>query len=187
MFAWVESLVGFAENLYFTTLDFFQRKGMADITQITPQLWTGGAITNEADVDQLVGAHITADIDCRLEFDDQSLIQADADLPNAGPLIDAHPKIAYLFDGVADDGLPKPVSWFQKAWEFAHPILTDGGVVLAHCAAGHNRGPSMCYFLMRASGGMTSADAYALITQKRPVVTLAYRDDADKAIEALGL
>jgi len=159
---------------------------LADITQLNSNLWTGGAIANDADVAQIVRLGITADIDCRLEFDDEPLLDG-REVANAAHLIEAHPQIAYLWNGVADDGQPKPVSWFRRSWEFAYPLLTDGAVLLIHCLAGKNRGPSVSYFMLRAYWDMSSADAYGLITTKRPVVTLAYREDADRAIEEMGL
>lgn len=160
---------------------------MADITEINTQLWTGGAIVTDADVGQLVADGITADIDCRLEYDDESLLEGYSALPNTPNALKNHTSIAYLYDGVADDGVPKPVSWFTAAWIFAQPILKNGGVILAHCAAGHNRGPSMAYFLLRAYWTMPGPAAFALIQQKRPVASMVYSADADAAILELGL
>jgi protein-tyrosine phosphatase len=91
------------------------------------------------------------------------------------------------FDGVPDDGRPKPVSWFSRAWDFAQPIFEDGGVVLLHCAAGVNRGPSMAYFLLRANWHMDGDRASALIQRQRPKAQMAYRVDVDRAIAALNL
>ncbi len=158
-----------------------------DVSQINPQLWCGGAITTEEDVNAIAALGITADIDCREEFDDHSLIAEFDNFPPDSPALKNHPQIAYCYDGTPDDGFPKPVSWFQTAWTFAQPILTNGGVVLSHCASGRNRGPSMAYFLLRAQWKMTGNEAYDLLKQKRPQVGVAYRADADKAIEVLGL
>lgn len=188
MWLWVERLGGDAQNLFARLAARIGVRQVADATQITNQLWAGGAITSAADVDYLVHLGITADVDCRLEFDDQSLISDYyTHLPNAAQALRDSPEIAYLYNGVADNGQPKPVDWFTKTWTFAEPILKSGGVVLCHCAAGVNRGPSMCYFLMRAYGDMSPDDAYALIHAKRPIVEVAYRHDADAAITALGL
>lgn len=49
---------------------------------------------------------------------------------------------------------------------------------------GINRGPSMAYAIMRA-GGFDGDTAAALLQDKRPVVGLAYRADADDALEIL--
>lgn len=160
---------------------------MADITRVTSQLWTGGAITTESDVDEIAEAGITADIDCRLEFNDNDLILAYNKLPPTPDSLRNHPDITYLYDGTADDAEPKPVSWFAKAWTFAEPILDDGGVVLSHCASGQQRGPGMCYFLLRASGDLSGPDAWALVKSRRTLADPVYVSSADRALDALGL
>lgn len=187
MWTWVERLGGDAQNFFARLAALVGVREMADATEILPQFFTGGAISSEADVETLVAMGITADIDCRLEYDDQSVIDEYAEKPNAKDALEAHPKIAYLYNGVADDKQPKPAAWFQRSWEFAEPILKSGGVVLAHCAAGVNRGPSTCYFLMRAYLGMSGDEAYSLIVHLRPVAEVGYRQDADEAIVTLGL
>ena len=159
----------------------------ADVSQINPQLWTGGAITIEAQVAQLVEDGITADIDCRLDFNDQSLINGYNNLPPTPGSIKSTThflgkKIAYCYDGVADDGQPKAASWFETAWKFAEPQFQAGGVVLAHCAAGQNRGPSIAYFLLRAYFRLEGDEAFNLIKEKRPVARMIYRGDADRAL-----
>jgi Dual specificity phosphatase, catalytic domain len=156
-----------------------------DITQITPQLWTGGAITSDADVRGLVALGIDADIDCRVSPD--TSIGKFSGLSDTPDSLKSHPTLKYLYDGMPDDGVAKPVAWFAKAWTFAKPILERGGVVLAHCSAGTNRGPSMCYFLLRAYMHMSANDAFALIKSKRSGAECCYRSDADRAIMALGL
>ncbi len=165
-----------------------------DANQINDQLWCGGAVTTDADVAQLDAWGITADIDCREEFDDHSLIDEYNGLPPTPNSLKL--KMRYCFDGVPDDGQPKPISWFQTAWVFAKPIFDAGplggdgsepGVLLCHCAAGVNRGPSMAYFLLSAHWKLSGDDAFALLKAKRPQVQVAYRISADSAITALGL
>ena len=157
---------------------------MADFSFITARLATGAAISDPADLDQLVAAasagrtqsgdplraHI---LDCRAELDDL-------------PLLASHPSISYLFAGVPDDGLPKPTDWFARGISFALPALaTPGHKVYCHCAAGINRGPSMAYAVMRA-WGLGPNQAETLIRAARPQVALAYKFSADSAIIALG-
>lgn len=187
MWLWIERLGGNVQNLAARLVARLGVRRMADVSQIADQFWTGGALTSAADVDYIVHLGITADADMRLEFDDESVLSHSSDLPNAKPVLEAHPQIAYLYNGVADDGKPKPVSWFETTWNWAEPLLKGGAVVLCHCAAGVNRGPSMTYFLLRAYLGMKGDDAYALITEKRPIAEVGYRKDADEAIIVLGL
>lgn len=158
---------------------------MADFTQINDLLWVGGAITSVTDVETIYGAGVDADIDCRQEQDDQSFVDAFSNLPPTPN--HAKEVFHYLYIGVPDDGQPKPVSWFEAAWNFAKPLFDQKISIDAHCAAGVNRGPSIGYFLLRAYWHMTGDDAFALLKQKRPQVNVAYRNDADQAITALHL
>lgn len=172
------------QTLWYTIREKVFGKKM-DVSQINGQLWAGAAVTTAADVEQLASSGVTADIDCRLEFNDQSLIDGYNNLPSTPQALKAHPTIAYLYDGVADDGQPKPVSWFQTAWEFGKPILDDKGVLVCHCAAGVNRGPSMAAFFLMAYWHLTPDAARSLIVSKRPVANIAYLNDANIAAEEL--
>jgi dual specificity phosphatase 3 len=145
-----------------------------DASKINPQLWTGGTIEDRADVLWLVKQGVTADIDCQEEHQDL-------------PYTAQFPELHYLWAPQSDDGNRKPVSWFSDMYRFAQPILNAGGVVLTHCGLGHNRGPSAAYFLLRAHWGYSPARAKSLIQLRRPVATIAYAKDADRAIQLLRL
>jgi len=145
---------------------------MSDFNFVTDRLATGAAVSSAADVAQLVAAGVTHVIDCRAEFDD-------------GPLF-AQGGVAYLWNGVADDGQPKPADWFGRSLAFAMPVLGQPKFkVYAHCAAGVNRGPSTCYAVLRALG-FSAELAEQVIRAARPQVGLAYKKDADLAVPLLG-
>lgn len=150
-----------------------EARAVADFQFVTPRLATGAAISSPDDVQQLIAAGITHIIDCRVEFDD-------------GPLLAAS-GAQYLYDPTADDGQhPKPVSWFQPGIAFALAALAQPKTkVYAHCAAGHNRGPSMCLAIMVALG-WTELQAKTAIITVRPAATIIYADDALAAVQALG-
>jgi protein-tyrosine phosphatase len=96
------------------------------------------------------------------------------------------PTVQLLWNPTADDGQPKPASWFATSLAFALPALAQPkNRVYTHCSAGVNRGPSTCYAIMLASG-FTAKDADAIIRAARPVVNIAYEADADSAVAALG-
>lgn len=146
--------------------------GMADFTMITVRLATGGAITSSDDVTALKNAGITHVIDCIEGSDDTSLLAGSG--------------MVYLYNGTQDDGQHKPPAWFAASLAFALPALAQPHVkVYAHCAAGVNRGPSTAFCILRALG-WTSASAEAVIRAARPQVGLAYKSDADAAIDVLG-
>ena len=149
---------------------------MVDFSQITERLFTGAGISTAADVDQLVAAGITHIIDARDDFDDEAIVMA------------SHPFIFYTWNPTPDDGHhPKPSEWFGKAVIIAMgaTIAASDAKVYTHCAAGVNRGPSLAYAILRAMG-LSKDEAYNMIKAKRPQAGIAYRDDADAALQQLG-
>lgn len=148
---------------------------MTDFQFVTSRIATGAALSGPEDVVAMVEAGVTHIIDCCAEFDDTALFIAN---PNV---------VVVLWNGVEDDGQPKPSSWFQKSIDFALDALTKPHAkVYAHCAAGVNRGPSTCYAIIR-SLGISAEDAETIIRKVRPQVGLAYKSDADKAVSDLYL
>ncbi len=79
-----------------------------------------------------------------------------------------------------DDGERKPREWFDRGIAIARSALADPDArVLVHCAAGINRGPSMCLAILRAVVGLSRDDAYAAIKRVRPLAAMRYRDEAE--------
>ena len=144
-----------------------------DYNWVTERLATGGGLSSEADVQQLVADGITHVVDVTDAENDQQFVATEA--------------LIVCWNPTADDGQhPKPVSWFQTSLNFALPVFpSTTGKVYAHCSAGVNRGPSTCYAILRALG-LTAAQAEAMIRAARPQVGLAYQADADAAVVALG-
>jgi dual specificity phosphatase 3 len=145
---------------------------MADFSKITERLFCGAQINNAVDMLQIVGAGVTHIIDAQVERNDGGLLEAST---------------MYLWDPTADDGQhPKPVPWFKVAVEFATNAFADPGmIVMTHCAAGVNRGPSLAYAIMRAQG-WSAIDAEAQLRKGRPQVNIAYKADAEQALRMLG-
>jgi hypothetical protein len=158
------------------------------LSQITANIWTGGALRSYDDIFIVAKLGITAIEDERDEFDDIDLV----DFYNAHHYDEHDPTfIHYLYNPVEDDGQPKPVSWFKKSWDWAEGLLQRGHVVLVHCHDGRNRGPSKVYFLIRAWYGMSRDETVDLIHSRRPETnedhSLRYIDDADEALVVLDL
>src|SRR6266852_1790662 len=131
-----------------------------DYNFITDRIATGAGLVSTGDVDQLAQDGIRVVIDCRAEFDDH-------------PLLVKHPEILYLWNGVFDDGKPKPTSWFTKALDFTLPLIAKPTMKFYfHCAMGINRGPSMAYAFMRAALGLGGDVTEKLIRLARPKVGL---------------
>lgn len=141
-----------------------------DANKITARLWTGAAL-QPGDVATMQAAGITHVIDCRSEGGDDSHVLG--------------ANFATLWNPTADDGAPKTADWFLRSIYFAMGALHEPkSVVLAHCAAGVNRGPSTAYAIL-LSFGIDKAVAEQLIRQARPQVGLRYKADAEAAVAGL--
>ena len=128
-----------------------------DFNFVTNRVATGALIHNEADLLVLIQAGITHIIDC-------------CEPEDAG--VSNHPDIHYLHNPTGDDGQHKNASWFEVSINFGLEALSHPkNKVLAHCAAGVNRGPSTCYALLR-SQGLAADEAERLIRSARPQVGL---------------
>ena len=122
---------------------------------VTERIAVGGGISSKADVDQIVAAGITHVIDMRAEFDDDTLNDS---------------RITILWLPQVDDGAMRPLGHYRKGIQFAFPALAlPDTKVFPHCAGGLNRGPTMCYALLRAFG-FPQSEAIAKIRSVRPAV-----------------
>jgi len=138
---------------------------------VTPQLVLSGDLAhdrNEArsQLAQWSQAGITHIVDVRSEDDDEWFVNLHA------------PHIAYHWLGVDDDGTPRDHDWFEAgvtsiraAWR--QPLAK----VLVHCQMGMNRGPSMGYAAMLATG-WDPVEALVAIRAARPIATTFYAPDA---------
>jgi len=144
---------------------------LADANQITQQLWVGGELdpTNRqramAQLDELMDRGIRSIIDCRMESNDIDWVTQ------------AKAQIDYLSVGVEDAGYLMPDEWFDDGVTYALDQIGDNCVVLAHCQMGINRGPSMGFAILLAQGWDPIA-ALELIKSRRPIVRIAYAEDA---------
>jgi protein-tyrosine phosphatase len=144
---------------------------MADFSKIHERLYCGGQINDANDIQLIVAAGIT------------HVINAQAERTLSDDLLGG---LGYLWCPTADDGQhPKPVEWFRNAIDFALAAMSTQGRVLAQCGAGNNRGPSLAYAILRAQGLNASA-AMTLLKAGRPQVGVAYWEDAELALKALG-
>lgn len=145
-----------------------------DFSKIHERLYVGSQINTVDDFLEIQKAGITHIVDSQSERND---ILYKPDSLN----------IAVLWDGTPDDGIhPKSVDWTQKAIDFSIKALSNPGtIVLTHCAAGRNRGPSHAYGILRCQG-FSVLDAVGLLYEKRPQVHIAYRKDVEDALIKLG-
>ena len=138
-----------------------------DVAWVTPRVATGAGPQTRADVRALRAAGVTHVVDCRAEVD-------------ATPIY-AGSGLALCRAPTGDDGAPKGEAWFGPGVRFALAALRDrpDARILSQCAAGINRGPSMCFALLLALGARP-ADARRAILRVRPQARLAYAADAER-------
>jgi hypothetical protein len=145
--------------------------------RIAKRVFIGGGPMDANDIQSLISAGIVAVVDCR-ELDDNQLV--------AGA---ERSEIEILHNPTADDGTPKPASWFEAGYNFAHLILQNkDGAAYFHCDAGRNRGPSMGYYFMRREYGLFGDDVKHIMHVHRPITDVGgirYADDADAALRLI--
>ena len=94
-------------------------------TQITPQLWLGGAPTKPSDYQFLVDNGIKAVVDIRTERRDNEAFYAEQG-------------ISYLHINVLDMGVPNSAE-LSLSTDFIHEHVEQGNQILIHCARDHGR------------------------------------------------
>lgn len=146
---------------------------MANISYITGRIWTGGDLPSHlgeaamlADLTQMQNAGITHILDNRIEWSDEAFVEAHA------------PKIDYFWNGQDNAGQAMPDQWFWDGVDFALEALKDPAAqVLANCHMGINRGPSMAFAILLATG-VNPVGALEAIRTARPIAAISYADDA---------
>lgn len=137
---------------------------------VTPFLAVGGDLPFDDDLarehaDELVAAGVTHVLDVRHEADDAWFW---------GQV----PGVTYRWDGIDDAGQVVPAAWFEDvvAWALA-ALEAPGARLLVHCHMGINRGPSVGFAVLLASGWDPVA-AIAAIRRARPIAHVWYAEDA---------
>ena len=127
-------------------------------SQVTPDLWVGGAPTYGRDFELLLSLGITAVVDVRAER-------------IADPAFFAAHDIAHRQYRVPDVTVPGPevltdaVAWIDEQ-------LADGRTVLVHCAKGRGRSATVLAAYLMREQGMTFDEANALLESKRALIKL---------------
>ncbi len=142
-----------------------------NIDFITPHLATGGDLHPDevlatSQVRHLRSVGITHIVDCRLEWTDRVFVAR------------IEPTLAYLDNGVDDDGGRMPSGWFDRGVAFYLAARADPHAkVFVHCHMGINRGPSLAYRLL-LEDGVDPIDGLDRIRAARPIAGLLYATDA---------
>jgi hypothetical protein len=150
-----------------------KKSAVANISYVAGRIWTGGDLPihlGEAamltELAAIQNAGITHILDNRIECSDESYVKAHA------------PQMDYFWNGQDDAGQVMPGEWFYDGVAFALEALSDPHTqVLAHCHMGINRGPSMTFAILLATG-MKPVAALSAIRLARPIAAISYGEDA---------
>ncbi len=136
-------------------------QGHVWFTEITPNLWLGGAPTYERDFNALLAFEITAVVDMRAERTSEPAWFAEHDVALRQYRV---PDVTVPGADVLDDAVP----WISDR-------VAEGRTVLIHCAKGRGRSATVLAAYLMQAEGMSFDDVDELLTSKRKLVKLEDR------------
>lgn len=135
--------------------------GQAWFSEITPQLWLGGAPTYRRDYARLLALGIGAVVNIRAERADDTIFY------------DQH-GIRHVRYAVPDVMIPDAAT-ISHAVGWIGRQVDDQRVVLIHCAKGRGRSATLLAAYLMREHGLTFAEANELLKAKRPLIKLEDR------------
>jgi atypical dual specificity phosphatase len=130
-------------------------------SRITPELWMGGAPTYRRDYEAILALNIRAVVNIRAERADETSFYDQNDITH----------VRYM---VPDIMVPDEVT-ISDAVEWIKAQLSDGRVVLVHCAKGRGRSATLLAAYLMREKGLTFEEADQLLSEKRPLTKLEPR------------
>jgi hypothetical protein len=135
--------------------------GQPWFSQITPQLWLGGAPTYRRDYDLMLETGIGAVLDVRAERESELTFYDQHDIKH----------VRYR---VPDVMVPDEAT-IAMAVDWIKAQVDDGRSVLVHCAKGRGRSATLLAGYLMREEGMTFDQANAVMKSKRPLTKLESR------------
>jgi predicted protein tyrosine phosphatase len=133
---------------------------------ISGDLDTSNRSRGEAQLREWVELGITDIIDVRDEWSDEEFVASNA------------PHIRYHYFGTDDADNGQPDEWFNAGVRAALDTIPDRSRrIMVHCHMGVNRGPSMAFAILLATG-VNPVEALEAIRESRPISGIIYAPDA---------
>jgi hypothetical protein len=150
------------DRLY-PAIRFTYERGMghAWFSEITPQLWLGGAPTYGRDFDEILTLGITGVVDMRAEREADAAFFAQHDIALRQYFV---PDVTVPDEEVLTDAVGAITTW-----------VGEGRTVLIHCAKGRGRSATVLAAYLMKTDGMTFEQVSEFLTEKRALVKLQDR------------
>jgi protein-tyrosine phosphatase len=150
------------DRLYPVIRFYYERiRGHAWFSQVTPQLWVGGAPDFPRDYQFLLDHGISAVVNIRAERED------DVDFY-------AHHNIHYITFKIPDVAAPDPET-IEQAVTWMEQEATSAGVIMVHCAKGRGRSATLAVAFLMTDQGMNLDQAIDLLESKRKLTKIESR------------
>ena len=153
------------DRLY-PAIRFTYERGMGHVwfSQVTPQLWLGGAPTYGRDFDEILALGITGVVDMRAEREAEAAFFAEHDIALRQYFV---PDVTVPDEEVLTDAVEAITAW-----------VGEGRTVLIHCAKGRGRSATVLAAYLMKTEGMSFDEVSEFLTQKRALVKLQDRHRA---------
>ena len=148
---------------FYPAIRFTYERGMghAWFSQVTPQLWLGGAPTYGRDFDEILAMGITGVVDMRAEREAEAAFFAEHDIALRQYFV---PDVTVPNEEILTDAVESITTW-----------VGEGRTVLIHCAKGRGRSATVLAAYLMKTEGMSFEQVSEFLTEKRALVKLQDR------------
>jgi protein tyrosine phosphatase (PTP) superfamily phosphohydrolase (DUF442 family) len=148
---------------FYPAIRFTYERGMGHewFSEVTPQLWLGGAPTYGRDFDEILALGITGIVDMRAEREAEAAFFAEHDIALRQYFV---PDVTVPGEEILTDAVEAITAW-----------VGEGRTVLIHCAKGRGRSATVLAAYLMKTEGMSFDEVSEFLTRKRALVKLQDR------------